>query len=114
MLNVTVRVEIKSNRFGELAAKLPGLAALAVRKTAADLARMAAQLAPVDTGALRNSIQWSMSGPLAAIVAVGVNYGVYVEYGTRRMAAQPYFTPAVEWARPQFEAAVANALKGLA
>jgi HK97 gp10 family phage protein len=33
---------------------------------------------------------------------VGAHYGAYVEYGTRYMAAQPYFRPAVEEAKRQF------------
>jgi len=32
----------------------------------------------------------------SAIVAVAANYGVYVEFGTRFMAAQPFFYQAVE------------------
>lgn len=114
MINISVKLEVKSNRFGELAAKLPALAALAVRKAATDITAFARRIAPVDTGALRNSINWAMAGAAAAIVSVGVAYGIFVEFGTRHMAAQPYFTPAVEWMRPQFEAAIINALKGLA
>lgn len=41
-----------------------------------------------------------------AYVAVGAEYGIYVELGTTRMPAQPYFYPAVEAARPGFEAAL--------
>lgn len=33
---------------------------------------------------------------LEAYVAVGASYGLYVEYGTVYMPAQPYFTPAAE------------------
>lgn len=51
--------------------------------------------APVDTGALRNSIQARASGPGEAIVGVGMAYGPYVEYGTYRMKAQPYLAPAL-------------------
>lgn len=114
MINISITIEVGSNRFGEIAAKLPALAAIAVRKAAADIAGFAARTAPVDTSALRNSIGWAMAGKTSAIVSVGVAYGAYVEYGTRKMAAQPYLTPAVEWMRPQFAAAIANALKGLA
>ena len=48
------------------------------------------------------------------LITVGAEYGIYQEYGTRFMPAHPYFTPAVEAVRPQFEAAVAAALRGLA
>lgn len=38
-----------------------------------------------------------------AYVAVGAQYGVYLEFGTRFMPAQPYFFQAVETAGPYFE-----------
>lgn len=37
-----------------------------------------------------------------AIVAVGANYGLYVEYGTVHMSAHPYLTPAAELLTPYF------------
>jgi HK97 gp10 family phage protein len=47
-------------------------------------------LAPVDTGALRASIQITDDG-----VAVGVPYAAFVEYGTSDTAPQPFAGPAV-------------------
>src|SRR5260221_14171422 len=41
---------------------------------------------------------------LTAHVAVGASYGIYVEYGTRFMPAQPFFEPAVALAQPVFDA----------
>lgn len=38
-------------------------------------------------------------GEWEAIVGVAALYGIYVEMGTRKMAAQPYFIPAVEYGR---------------
>ena len=46
--------------------------------------------APVDTGALRDSIRTNSEG-----VEVGVPYGAYVEYGTSRTAPQPFTVPAI-------------------
>jgi HK97 gp10 family phage protein len=46
--------------------------------------------APVSTGDLRDSIRETSDG-----VKVGVNYGVYVEFGTSDTAPQPFATPAV-------------------
>src|SRR3954463_4874191 len=55
----------------------------------------------VQTGTLRNSIRAVVDpGGLTARVAVGADYGAYVEYGTVRAPAYPYFTPAVERVRP--------------
>lgn len=47
-----------------------------------------------------------VSDELTAYVAVGASYGIYVEMGTTRMPARPYFYPAVEAVRPGFEAAL--------
>lgn len=71
--------------------------------TARHLQVRARQLAPVDTGFLRNSIEVLKTGDLSAVVFVGAEYGVYVEFGTRRMRAQPFFTPAADEARRYFE-----------
>jgi HK97 gp10 family phage protein len=38
-------------------------------------------------------------GPNEAIVGVAASYGIYVEYGTRYAAAQPFLTPAAEAVR---------------
>ena len=40
--------------------------------------------------------------PGTAYVAVGAEYGAYVEYGTRHRPAKPYLTPAVEAQRAPF------------
>ena len=47
-------------------------------------------------------------GFLAAIVAVGAEYGVWVEYGTARQAAQPYLEPAIEAVRASWERGLAE------
>jgi HK97 gp10 family phage protein len=58
-------------------------------------------MAPWDTGALRASIHVeSLHPPLQRTIADGVEYGVFQEFGTYRMAAQPFMTPAVERQRP--------------
>lgn len=52
--------------------------------------------APVDTGALRSSINSRRVSPGVWIVSDGVEYGIYQEYGTHKMAAHPFMIPAVE------------------
>lgn len=56
----------------------------------------AKMLAPVDTGALRNSVNTQKQGRLLYWVQDGVEYGIYQELGTRRMASQPFMVPALE------------------
>lgn len=43
-------------------------------------------------------------------VADGVNYGIHLEYGTSKMAAQPSARPALEAVRPAFARAFQNQL----
>lgn len=78
----------------------------AVRKAAADVEGGAKALAPVDTGALKGSIGVSMHGPLSAEIGPTQNYSVYVEFGTYKMAAQPFMGPAADRVEPGFVAAM--------
>jgi HK97 gp10 family phage protein len=72
---------------------------------------IAKMLAPVRTGFLKGSIQRITDSPGHHRVVVGARYGAFVEYGTRYMAAQPYFRPAVEEAKRQFKADLRNAFQ---
>ena len=67
----------------------------------------AARNAPVDTSALRNSLlsESQMIADMTFRVSDGVQYGVWQEFGTSRMASQPFLTPAIEkWRDPFLEA----------
>ena len=55
--------------------------------------------APVDTGALKNSIHTERKKAGLYWVADGVLYGIYQELGTSRMSAHPFMVPAVEKVR---------------
>jgi HK97 gp10 family phage protein len=68
-------------------------------------------LAPVDTGFLQNSIQMMKTGDLSAVVFVGAEYGVFVEFGTRRMRAQPFLKPALDEATARFGGEVKGILR---
>lgn len=80
-------------------------AARAVAKTAAMIESGAKQRAPVDTGTLRNSIDSTVS-ILTAEIGPTANYGAYVEYGTWKMAPQPYMGPSADAAEPGFRKAM--------
>lgn len=114
------------NHFGQVAEAFKPAISQVVRKTALEWVAQAASSAPVDTGFLKNSIYSvtsdgsgyqggdkalpEIAGPAddqSAFVAVGAEYGVYVEFGTSRAPAQPYFYPAMEKVRPGFESAIA-------
>ena len=94
--------------------KVTAMAGLAVAKTALDCEAAAKRKAPVDTGALRNSIGTSIAGDrMSAEIGPTVNYAPYQEYGTSRMAAQPYMGPALDEVTPGFVSAMEQIGKGL-
>jgi hypothetical protein len=47
----------------------------------------------VDTGALRASIHTEKLDNFTQAIVCGVDYGAYLEFGTSRMAARPFFAP---------------------
>src|SRR5512138_302462 len=95
-ISISVDVKIDTSALDAMAAGLPAKASQAVMKTAAAIEADAKDEAPVDTGALRNSIHTEKEDELTAVVSDGVEYGIYQELGTRKMAAQPFLIPAVE------------------
>lgn len=86
---------------------------LVVRKVAKDIVRDAKLLAPVDTGNLKNSITHSdlrSIGHAGGEVEIGptANYGYFMEYGTSRVAPQPYMNPAADRNEGPFQQAMAQ------
>lgn len=113
------------SRIPELIAQSERRAAAIVARTGIDIEAGAKTRAAVDTGNLKNSIAWAPTGPFEGEVIVGAEYGIYVEHGSVHpprlyadghdmlastrgytIAPQPFLGPAVEDARPGFEAAV--------
>ena len=66
-------------------------------KWGTEIAQDMAGRAPRDTGALASSIGYDGQGT----VTVGVDYGIFVEYGTTRTAPQPFARPSVDQNRPE-------------
>lgn len=122
------------NRFPEIIAAMPDLVGEIVRKTAFDVQATAAANAKVQTGFMKSSI-YTVTDKIStygqgvkdgapgsyllppvepptdsytAFVAVGANYGIFVEYGTSKMAAQPFLTPAADQASQSFTSAFAK------
>lgn len=74
------------------------------QKIASEVAESAKANAPVDSGALRDSIVATENS-----VEVGADYALFVEIGTEHQAAQPFLSPAVQDHAGDYAAA----LKGL-
>lgn len=113
------------NNWTKIALAIHEGTAQAVKKVAFDVQADAQAHAPVDTGFLRNSIYtvtseqstYHSGGQMlpeiqkpsddqTAYVAVGAEYGTYIEYGTSHMAPQPFLTPAMERASAAFDSAL--------
>lgn len=82
-----------------------------VAKSALNIQKGAKERCPVDTGALRNSITVDFYGQMSAEIAPHMPYAPYVEFGTRKMKAQPYLFPAFEEERPKYEAGLKKAIE---
>ncbi len=75
-----------------------------VRHNGAEMQEKAQRNAPVDTGTLKRSIVLEMKDEgLTAEVGPTVEYGEYVEFGTRPMEAQPYVGPAFNEQKEKFK-----------
>lgn len=95
-------VSIVYNKFPDIAAKLPREVKTIVQETLYAIESTAKIRCPVDTGALRASIQSEMTSETGGQVGTNILYSIFVEYGTSRQGAQPYMTPAAESERPKF------------
>lgn len=73
----------------------------AIGRFVATFMQIATDLVPVRTGYLRSTIKAQVLGPVQAECVADCEYAEYVEYGTYRQDAQPYFTPALEQAYTQ-------------
>ena len=62
------------------------------------------QNSPVATGTNRRSIRWERLGALKFRVFTESGYGAYLELGTWKMAARPYFATAFRQAVAEFKA----------
>jgi HK97 gp10 family phage protein len=85
-----------------------------VEKGTYDVEARSKQLAPVLTGTLRRSIHSLIDkGGLRGTVGPSVDYGIFVEFGTRHMAPRPYMRPAAERVLPGTLDAIKRAIAGL-
>lgn len=94
MLRTQVRVDTSGAR--KALADVSKALRQVVEQAGHEIAADAALRAPVDTGALRQSIHSEMIGEFEALISDGVEYGAYQEYGTVNHPAQPFLGPAVD------------------
>jgi HK97 gp10 family phage protein len=92
---MATRVRLLASGVAEVHAAADRYAGRLAEEIADDMRR----LAPVLSGALRATIRVEHGSPVTRIwvgdTAAGIDYHLYQEYGTSRMAAQPFIRPAV-------------------
>lgn len=79
--------------------KLLATAVKELNSAASAMADLARQLAPVDTGFMHDHIfqtKVAQGHDLESSVESQAPYSLYVEFGTVKMDAQPFFTPAYQ------------------
>jgi len=76
----------------------------------ANMLDLARTLVPVRTGFLRGSIAYDVRY-IALYLSAGAYYAMWVEYGTRFMAARPFIRPAVDAYRDAFADAIMTAVE---
>jgi HK97 gp10 family phage protein len=92
---VSNKVILDTRVLDRIIKQFPSESADIVAMTALQIEAKAKQNAPVDTGALRNSISSQEIDRYTWHVGDGVEYGFFVELGTSRMSAQPFLIPAL-------------------
>lgn len=107
------QVRALGSRIAAAGPRIGSRAAAALRKTAMDIEADAKAMAPVDTGNLQNSISTSITGDgrfgsMSAEVGPTAEYGIYQEFGTSVMGAQPFMGPAFDRRAPGYAAALAD------
>lgn len=91
-------VKLDTSGLQRIAGQLDPRAAQVIKIAAMETEDGAKQNAPVDTGALKASIYTKLSG-LSAEIGASVEYAIYQELGTSKMAAHPFLIPSFELAR---------------
>lgn len=76
-------------------------------KIATDISNSAAVAAPYRYGVLSASIEAARMGSIHYRVNVGAFYGIFQEYGTRYMRAQPFLVPATKFHARAFQMGMA-------
>lgn len=108
-----IGITVTRNQLGLISEQMAQKFRTLVKKTTFEVEGAAKIRCPVDTGALRSSIQSDFEKDgMTGVIAVGMEYGPAVEFGTDRMRAQPYLTPAVEQVEQSFLDGVARILQG--
>lgn len=110
MAGIVLRVKVDNSQLEQIAHRAPAIDGVIGVLAAEQVVTAARLLVPVDTGYLKGSITKGGAGG-AWFVEAAAHYSSFVEYGTRKMRAQPYLRPALE--NIDWEPILATALRWL-
>lgn len=85
---------------------------LVLRRIGQRVLQLAKEIVPVRTGALRDSITMKEDGD-GIVIGSDLEYSIYVELGTSKMAAQPYIIPSLFQAINELEQEFPEFLQGI-
>lgn len=106
-------VIVKANLLPNFASELQKKVDKAVGEIAKNVADTAKTLAPVKTGALRDSIYSYEVSDGEYEVTAGAEYATFVEWGTVYSAAQPFLRPAYELHKEDVPKLMTKAVRGV-
>lgn len=95
---MSVEIEMDTRGLDALIRQCPAIADEIALALGYEVEARAKIYAAVDTGFMKSNIDTegpATVGPGQALVTSAAEYSEHVEYGTSRMAAQPFMTPAV-------------------
>lgn len=109
-----VKLQIRRNDLRRRGRQLQTEVKTAIEDSLIISQQIARQLAAVDTGEMRDSIEITKQprpGSLIGTLEAKAEHSGFVEYGTVNMDAQPFMTPAVEQGRRMFNKRTREVLK---
>ena len=107
MASVSVRIVFNLNYLPAVPGKVTKAVGEAFGELAPQLLTEMQGRTPVDTGELRGS-ETATAGGLQLTLTAGTDHAGFVEFGTRKMAAQPFMRPTVEGAAGKVGSAIAD------
>lgn len=114
-MSIEVKIEF-SKEFQELGDAIKKIIQEEIYRAALQTQNKARQIAPIDTGNLRRTIQatgWEdVEKDMIFHVQAKAEYAGYVEFGTVKMKARPYLMPSAEDSLQDFAERVTRRING--
>lgn len=105
---MNVQIKIVCNNFGACSGAMTQAVGQAFQTLGPQLLSTMQGKTPVDTGELKGSESSTVAAKTLTLRA-GTDHCAFVEFGTRKMAAQPYMKPTMDGAAGQVGSAISAA-----